>query len=856
MGMLADTKIASEALGRETISNRYPLAPSYLACYWPGGMVILPLVLVDVRLLVIRAAGHLGGGRGAVQRGDVLGDRYRLDTVIGRGGMGEVWRGFDLRLQRPVAVKVVVPTGTAKDPQALARFLREGLAAAQLDHHPVIAAVYDADMHQGEPFLVLELLRGNDLAAVLAGSPGGLEIDLVLSFGTQIAEGLAAAHAAGIVHRDIKPSNLMVLPGGRIKICDFGIAYLQDKTTALTFTGQAIGTPAYMAPEQWAGREVDERADLYSLGCVLYELLTGKRPFYAGKPPAALPSGLGNLLMRLLAQHPVQRVATAAAAAAELRAIAARYQKAAEALDARISGLLAEVEHIARARSPMMKTDLLIRIAEIAAKSDPGKGHRLLAEAERTGRTLDGSSARYALEDIAVVMAALDPAAAVQIARSLDDPSSQAETLKNAAKAIKERDPVTAAQLLTDAEEVVRTIPKPGQRCAELCQLAEATGELDPDRALAILAEAERVSRSLSDPWEQARALGWWIAEPAARLDPGYGRRLLADAEELARAVTDPSNRVLALKLIAQVMAGLDLPEAERIAQAITDVDDQVTGLLKVTKVAAERDPDTARQLLGAVQRVIRTMDDPWAVSRRLEELAEIAASLDLDEAESIARSISDGEERGEALVKTAKGIGQDLGKVSGLLDEARDALGIVRNESGAKVLSEIAEVIAERDPERACGMLREAVQEQHARVQRESSGFGNPLPELAKGMAKIANVVARRDIARAERIARSIDDEYVRRDALGDIAARVALWDPAGAVRIVGTLDHGTDEAMVRVIEVIAGRDRDEAERIARNAEFANALRGADALLAVATALAQQDPHRNRPVTRYGASD
>jgi len=781
----------------------------------------------------------------------VLADRYRLDTEIGSGGMGEVWRGFDLLLQRPVAVKVML-ADLAEDPQVTARFIREGLAAAQLDQHPAIAAVYDAGAHQGQPFLVFELLRGDDLATVLAGSPGGLRIDLVLSYGTQIAEGLAAAHAVGILHRDVKPSNLMLLPGGRIKICDFGVAHLQDVTTTLTSTGQPIGTPAYMAPEQWAGREVDERADLYSLGCVLYELLTGQRPFRAGKPPPTLPPDLGRLLVRLLAQHTAQRPAAAAAVAEELRAIAGRYQKAAAALDGRISELLGEAEQIARSRGPIMRTALLFQIAEIAAERDPGRARRLLAEAERTARTLDDSSARDELEDIACVMAVLDPAAAELIAHSLDNPSDQACALEKAAQAVMERDPVTAAQLLTDAAQAVHAIADLRPRCGQLCQIAEVMGDLDSAKALAILAEAERASRSLPDPWDQALALGWWIAKPAARLDPGYAPRLLADAEQLSRAITDPSHQFHALRLIAEVMAGLDIVEAERIAQTITDADEQVRGLLKVTQVAAERDPDAARRLLDTVERAAHAMDERDA-SWRLQELAAIAATLDVDRAESIARTISDDEKRADALVKAAKGASQDPRRVSGLLKEAMEALGAVRDESGAKVLSEIAEVTAERDPERACSMLREAAQNDRARRLPGTTTIGDPLPELARGMARIANVVARRDLAGAERIVRTIDDGWVRADALRDLAQRAALWDQASALRIVGTLDRATEEATVQVIEVIAGRDPDEAEQLARNTRFTNALRRADALLAVASALSRRDPLRT-VVTLPGA--
>jgi hypothetical protein len=748
--------------------------------------------------------------------------------------MGEVWRGFDLRLQRPVAVKVMLGS-IAKDPQVLARFVREGLAAARLDHHPVIATVYDAGTHEEQPFLVLELVRGQDLTAVLASSPGGLAIDVVLSYGEQIAEGLAAAHASGIVHRDIKPSNLMLLPGGRIKICDFGIAHLRDASAGLTFTGEAIGTPAYMAPEQWAGREVDERADLYSLGCVLHELLTGQRPVQAGKPPATLPPDLGRLLARLLARHPPQRPATAAAVAAELRVIAGQHRKAIEARDARIGALLAEAERIARSRSPSMKNRILGRIAAIAAERDPGKARHLLAEAERGARALDDVSSREVLEGITVVLARLDPAAAVQVAHCLDTPSQQADALKDAARAVQERDPVTATGMLADAAQVAHTIADPRSRCGQLCQIAEAMADLDLAKGLAILAEAERLSRDMADPWDQALALGYWVAELAASLDPSHARRLLADAERVAPAITDQMQQFHALRLIAEVMASLDLTEAVRVAEAIPDPRERARGLLKVTQVAAERDPGAAWQLVGTVERLARTLDGRWA-SFRLEELVEIAGRLDLAQAESIAHTISHGQERAGALVKVAKGPGQDPGRAADLLNEARDALDTVWSEYGARVLNDIAEVIAEHDPDRACGLLRAAMKEHQA----GSATIGNPVPELTKGMARVANVVARRDVARAEGIARAIDDEHVRNDALCDIAVRIAQWQAAGALRIIRSLGFGADEAMVRIIEVTAGRDPDEAEQLARDTKFDNDLRRADALLAVAGALAR----------------
>jgi hypothetical protein len=191
--------------------------------------------------------------------------------------------------------------------------------------------------------------------------------------------------------------------------------------------------------------------------------------------------------------------------------------------------------------------------------------------------------------------------------------------------------------------------------------------------------------------------------------------------------------------------------------------------------------------------------------------------------------------------VRIATRVGQDPQRIPGVLDEAKDALGAVWDESGAKVLSGIAEVIAEGDPDRACALLREAVRKHQASIVPGSTTVGNPVPELTKGLARVVHVVSRHDVVKAERIARTIEDEYVRGDALCDIAARVAQWEAAGALRIIGTLDYGRDEAMVRIIEVIADRDPDEAEQLARDTTFDNELRRVDALLAAAGALARQ---------------
>jgi hypothetical protein len=261
-----------------------------------------------------------------MQAGLKLSGRYALQALLGSGGMGEVWRGVDEYLDRPVAVKVLREHHA--DPELAGRFRREAIIAARLQH-PGITVVHDVGSDNGQLFIVMELLHGRDLAAMLAEAPAGLPIDAVVSLTIQAAEALQAAHAIHVVHRDLKPANLFVLDGGQLKICDFGIAWAVDSTTHLTATGQTIGTPAYMSPEQCQGQQVDERSDLYSLGCVLYELLTGQPPFADGQPlavmlqhlnaaPAAprtirpdVPRELDHLVLELLAKDPARRPADA-----------------------------------------------------------------------------------------------------------------------------------------------------------------------------------------------------------------------------------------------------------------------------------------------------------------------------------------------------------------------------------------------------------------------------------------------------------------------------------------------------------------------------------------------------------------
>jgi serine/threonine-protein kinase len=263
--------------------------------------------------------------------------RYLLESRIATGGMGEVWRARDTTLGRTVAVKVL-KREYADDPSFRSRFETEARHAASL-HHPGIAAVYDFGEAQSvdgsgvpRPYLVMELVEGQPLSALLRpGSP--MDPGAAAALMAQAADAIAAAHAAGIVHRDVKPANLLVTPDRQVKVTDFGIARAAD-SVSLTQTGQVMGTPQYLSPEQARGSTATEASDVYSLGVVTYECLAGRRPFDAGSPvatalahlnqeppalPASVPAPLAAVVMRALAKDPAERYAGAGALAAALR---------------------------------------------------------------------------------------------------------------------------------------------------------------------------------------------------------------------------------------------------------------------------------------------------------------------------------------------------------------------------------------------------------------------------------------------------------------------------------------------------------------------------------------------------------
>jgi len=266
-----------------------------------------------------------------------LGGRYRVERELGRGGMAKVFLGTDTVLGRTVAIKVLAPQ-FADDEGFVQRFRREAQAAARISH-PCIVSVFDTGSDDGVHYIVMEFVEGRTLAEFLTGG-GRIMPDRAIAIGQDVCRALDAAHAQGVIHRDIKPGNIMINPRGEVKVTDFGIARMTTTAETVAQTAAILGTASYLSPEQAQGQAVDGRSDLYSLGCVLFEMVTGRPPFLGDSPVAVAskqvleqpvpPSKLNTdvtqdldaVILRALAKNPANRYQSAEEFRADLERVA------------------------------------------------------------------------------------------------------------------------------------------------------------------------------------------------------------------------------------------------------------------------------------------------------------------------------------------------------------------------------------------------------------------------------------------------------------------------------------------------------------------------------------------------------
>ncbi|MFE9563202.1 protein kinase [Streptomyces sp. NPDC006487] len=554
--------------------------------------------------------------------GDELAGRYRLEQRLGRGGMGEVWRAHDTALDRAVAVKLVLEAMASE--QVVVRFRREATIGARLQH-PGITVVHDVGQEDGQLFIVMELLVGEDLAATLSRSPGGLPVESALELAAQTAEALAVAHEQGVVHRDLKPANLFLLPDGRLKICDFGIAHSADATAGWTVTGGWLGTAPYMAPEQWRGEHVDARCDLYALGCVLYALLIGHPPFgqaggnlallrrHLEDPPLPLREAgvpvapeVDRLVLHLLAKAPADRPESAATVAKALRGLAgpspaasaARPEPAprapadpphssapgAQATPAApadapaassgpVSASAAGTEAVPAAVRELVRE--LLRDAESAlGGTPPGDGSRVEVLAVAAD-----AAARFDAELAGRLLAEAELAAWSECAHQDDslpawaDGAQVARRLTDLAAATAAHAPARARRLLTDAQQALFTVPAAG-RAGPLGAVAQQLAGLAPE-------QAARIAEYHFSGGPAGKRLHARIDTALAAADP-------VEAELRLAAIADPALRGAATYDLVLAVAPGDLAAALRLSERIGSAGGRLLALCQVAHDRAE----------------------------------------------------------------------------------------------------------------------------------------------------------------------------------------------------------------------------------------------------------------------------
>ncbi|MFB0631010.1 protein kinase [Streptomyces sp. AB3(2024)] len=566
--------------------------------------------------------------------GDRLADRYRLDRRLGAGGMGEVWRGHDLELDRAVAVKVLLEAATNEE--LIARFRREATIGARLQH-PGITVVHDVGRHEGRLFIVMELLSGEDLGAVLARERGGLPAAVAVDLAAQTAEALAAAHERAVVHRDLKPGNLFLLPGGRLKICDFGIAHSADATAGWTVTGRIFGTPPYMAPEQWRGEHVDARCDLYALGCVLYALLSGEPPFGSAEPMyvlmrrhvedaplslreagAAVTRELDRLVLALLSKAPADRPESAEAVAKALRSLPVAVAPGGAVPGGGGTGTTAATGAPADAptRAGSRGPDTVAAGTEAGARSGaraPGDDHAGpeagggpdphgtagVPRAADRPEALDGPEADGTAGGPEVNRAAGGAAGVPEAGGAAGQPEAgRAPGLPEAVREV-------VRELLLEAEETLVSLP-PGAgdvRTEGLALAAEAAARFDAGLASRLLKDAELWAWTDGDgDGARIAALLTGLARRISRDAPRRTERVLTDAQQALFTVSGPA-RATRLRKVAEELAAVAPERGVRLAErhfAGSSAEEAV--LARAVLASAPTDPARAERYLARIR--------------------------------------------------------------------------------------------------------------------------------------------------------------------------------------------------------------------------------------------------------------
>ncbi|WP_175541384.1 protein kinase domain-containing protein [Streptomyces aidingensis] len=480
-----------------------------------------------------------------MQPGEVLDGRYEMTAALGEGGFGEVWQAVDTRIRRRVAVKLL-KAGAESAEKAMRRFFQEATTAGNLSH-PHIVTVHDishtAHGDQRLVYLVMELLDGESLAAVVRrGTPAPAD---ALLWARQIADALAAAHARGIIHRDVKPENVIVLRAGGVKVVDFGIAKDPDAGDGLTTTGVIIGSPHYMAPERFTGQPLDARSDLYSLGCLLSELLTGERAFtgrtfpeliyqHTQQPPVApgtrrpgLPPALDALVLALLAKDPADRPATAAEVRDRLTALAAPGPGPGYTPTTKDSPAAP-----APAQAPALKDAGLGELNRVLA-ADPDNPEALF---HRAGRLLDQGEVSEALADLDRAVTLLPDNGHLHLQRAfvLDHLAHDAEIFISTSHQRQALDAYeTAVRLLPDSVEAHygrgRVLDRTNRR-DEAFEEYTWVLERQPDHREALLHSADILREHHNSPDRALRGYQRLLS-----LEPGHVQALIGLADCLHR---------------------------------------------------------------------------------------------------------------------------------------------------------------------------------------------------------------------------------------------------------------------------------------------------------------------------------